>query len=251
MEGSIVVADAGDGVAVITLSAPERRNAVTMEMQAGLDAALVQADADDVRAIVLTGAGDRAFSAGYDLAEMDGWSADALLLGLLERERWIWRFSTQPIPIVAAVGGVAYGWGAITATACDLRIGSADSVIRFSSARFGGANATWTLPQLIGRGRAAELLMTARPVPAEEAERIGLLNRVAAEGEDLLDVALESARLIAANPANGIRAIKRLLREHDGRSFHDRFIAENLVMRTELRPHAAPPLPANRSVNDR
>jgi enoyl-CoA hydratase/carnithine racemase len=225
-----------DGVAVLTINRPERRNAITVDLQRRLDAALSELEADrDARAIILTGAGDAAFSAGYDIHEMAAWPAGELARSLREREPWIWHLATTELPIVAALNGVAYGAGAIIATCADVRIASNSTAFRFTAALYGGANATWSLPSLVGRGRAAELLMTAREIGAEEAERIGLVNR-AVPDTHVAEVALEVARQIAANPPAGVRAIKRLLREHGGLPIADRFTAENEAMQTELAP---------------
>jgi 2-(1,2-epoxy-1,2-dihydrophenyl)acetyl-CoA isomerase len=224
------------GVAVLTLNRPEQLNAVTMSLQEELDDALTELESDaDVRCVVLTGAGDRAFSAGYDVREMAEWSEEELLAGLERREPWIWHAATTPVPLIAALNGITYGVGAIIATGADIRIGCPKTVFKFTADAHGGANATWTLPTIVGRGLASELLMTARDVEAEEAHQIGLLNRVV-DSSSLLDAAVDLARQIAENPPAGTRAIKRLLREHEGRTIADRFLAENLAMRGELRP---------------
>ena len=224
------------GVAVLTLNRPERLNAITMSVQEQLDARLGELESDgETRCIVLTGSGDRAFSAGYDVREMSAWSADGLLLAMLERERWIAHLALTEVPIVVALNGLAYGIGAVIASLADVRIGCPEAIWRFSSAQQGGAQATWILPSLVGRARAGELLLTAREVGALEAERIGLLDRVVPK-EKLLSAALATASAIAANPRPATRAIKRLLHEHVGRSIEDRFVAENIAMRTELRP---------------
>jgi 2-(1,2-epoxy-1,2-dihydrophenyl)acetyl-CoA isomerase len=224
------------GVVVLTLNRPERLNAVTLQLQRQLDATLRELAGDgDTRCVVLTGAGERAFCAGYDVHEMAAWSSDELILRMLEREPLVWNVATCELPLIAALNGITYGIGAIIATTVDVRIGSLDTVWRFTSGQHGGANATWSLPSLIGRGRAGELLMTGRTILAPEAERIGLLNRVV-DGSELLDAAIATASAIAANPPVGMRAIKRLLREHAGRGTEQQFVAENIAMRTELRP---------------
>ena len=236
-EAELLIDRPAEGVAVLTLNRPDKLNAVTMELQERLDAALIELEADlTVRCLVLTGTGDKAFSAGYDVHEMGGWSADELVLSLLQREEWVWRVAVHPQPIVAALNGLTYGVGAIMASSVDVRIGCADTVWRFTAGQHGGANATWSLPALVGRGLAAELLMTSRKVDAAEAERIGLLDRVVSDQAALLPTAIETAQAIAASPAAGTRAIKRLLREHVGRTVEEAFIAENIAMRTELRP---------------
>jgi 2-(1,2-epoxy-1,2-dihydrophenyl)acetyl-CoA isomerase len=224
------------GVALVTLNRPEQLNAVTVAMQSELDTTLTEIESDPgVSCVVITGAGERAFSAGYDVHEMADWSAEDLRSSLERREPWIWHLAETPVPVIAALNGVTYGVGAILATAVDMRIGCPNTRLRFTAGSHGGANATWSLPPLVGRGMAAELLMTAREVEPEEAERIGLVNRVV-DASALVDSALETATLIAANPRSGTRAIKRLLRERDGRSLHEALEAENLAMRTELAP---------------
>lgn len=236
-EPELLIDRPADGVAVLTLNRPDRLNAVTMELQARLDKALIELEADvSVRCLVLTGAGERSFSAGYDVHEMGQWSADELMLALLQREEWVWRVATHPQPIIAALNGLTYGVGAIMASSVDVRIGCPETVWRFTAGQHGGANATWSLPALVGRGRAAELLMTSRKVEAAEAERIGLLDRVVVAQDLLLGAAIETAVAIAASPPTGTRAIKRLLREHVGRTVEEAFVAENIAMRTELRP---------------
>jgi enoyl-CoA hydratase/carnithine racemase len=235
-EAELLIDRVGGGVVILALNRPDRMNAITTALQRELDVRLTALEADpDVRCLVLTGAGEAAFSAGYDVHEMAWWSADELAQTLREREPWIWHIAATPLPLVAAINGVAYGAGAIIATAADVRIASPGATFRFTAATYGGANATWSLPSLIGRGRAAEVLMTARVVDAEEAERIGLVNRIVPVSE-LIASAVASAREIAANPSAGVRAIKRLLREHEGRSIEDRFVAENDAMQTELKP---------------
>jgi enoyl-CoA hydratase/carnithine racemase len=227
-----------EGVALLTLNRPDRLNAITVELQRELDEALrALADDEATRCVVLTGAGERAFSAGYDLDELASWSDDELRLALSERERWLWNIAATPVPVIAALNGLAYGAGALIAAAVDVRLGCPETVLRFTAAAYGGANATWSLPALVGHARAAELLLTAREVGASEAAEMGLLHRVVAR-EELLDAALVTASRIASNPAAGTRAIKRLLREHVGRGLAERFEAESVVMRTELRPRA-------------
>lgn len=224
------------GVALLTLARPEQLNAVTMELQQELEQTLTELEADpEVRCIVLTGAGEKAFSSGYDVHEMADWSEDEMVESLRRREPWVWHVATTRLPLIAAVNGLTYGIGAIMATGADVRIGTPATVFRFTAGAHGGANATWTLPALVGYGMASELLMTSREIGAEEAERIGLLNRVV-EAENLMAEAVKTASQIASNPPAGPQAIKRLLREHRGRATQDRFAAENEAMRTELRP---------------
>jgi enoyl-CoA hydratase/carnithine racemase len=235
-DGTVRIERPESGVAVVTLDRVDQHNALTMALQQELGAALDALARDaDVGCVVLTGAGERAFSSGYDLKEMADWDADALLASIVDREALLGAVATCDVPIVAALNGLAYGAGAIIASAVDVRIGCPQTSVRFTAGAYGGANATWSLPSIVGRGIAGELLMTARPVGADEALRIGLLNRVV-DQDDLLGAAVDTAALIAANPPAGVRAIKRLLREHEGRTAVEAFEAENLLMRTTLRP---------------
>src|SRR5438128_2318736 len=99
----LVIDRVSDGVVVLTLNRPDRLNAVTMELQRRLDEALTTLESEpDTRCVVLTGAGERAFSAGYDVHEMADWSADELLLALLEREQLVWHIASTPLPTIAA-----------------------------------------------------------------------------------------------------------------------------------------------------
>jgi enoyl-CoA hydratase/carnithine racemase len=224
------------GIAVLTLNRPDRMNAVTMELQRRLDETLALLAGDgDTRCVVLTGAGERAFSAGYDVHEMAAWTEDEQADALRQREEWVWHVASTALPVIAALNGLTYGVGAIMASSVDIRIGTPEMTWRFTAGEHGGANATWSLPGLVGRGHAAELLMSSREVAADEALRIGLLNRVV-DRSVLLATAVDLAAQIAAAPPAGPRAIKRLLREHVGATLEHRFVAENHVMRTELRP---------------
>lgn len=241
-KGPLVLDRAAPGVVVVTLNRPEAQNALDTGLQRLLDDQLTALEADPaVRCLVFTGAGDRAFSAGYDIHELACLSPEEVTLALLERERWMWRYASLRMPTVAAVNGVAHGAGALLACALDLRIGCERTDFRFTAGAYNGANATWNLPLLVGLARAKELLFTSRRIDAGTAERIGLLNGVAPSGS-LLEEALAVAGEIAAHPPEGIAEAKRLLHAGPGRALPDRFEAENVVMRTTLRPKPMPEL---------
>ena len=242
MEGPLLVDRATPGVAVLTLNRPTVHNALDTHLQRLLDHELTALEADDdVRCLVVTGGGDAAFSAGYDIHELADLSPDSVTLALLQREEWMWRYATLRMPTVAAVNGVAHGAGALLACALDLRVGCERSDFRFTAGAYNGANATWNLPLLVGLARAKELLYTSRRVDALTAERIGLLNAVVPSAS-VLDRAVALAAEIAANPPGGIAEAKRLLHAGPGRALQDRFEAENVVMRTTLRPKPMPEL---------
>jgi 2-(1,2-epoxy-1,2-dihydrophenyl)acetyl-CoA isomerase len=212
------------GVAWITLNLPERKNAISPEMREELLAALDRAREDDeVRAVVITGAGD-AFCAGADLARSTVTkppdaeerrpdaraTREAMRRGIQRIVRAIWELDK---PVVAAVNGIAAGGGAQLALVCDL-------VIAASSARFveifvkrglavdsGGA---YLLPRLVGLARAKELVFFGEPIDASEAQRIGLVNRVVPDAE-LASAAREWAEKLASGATRAIGASKLLM----------------------------------------
>ena len=224
-----------EGVALITMSRPEVRNAMSMALHRQLGSALRQVEADGaVRAVVLTGA-DGVFSAGYDVVEMQDWDEDQLLLSYVERDAIMWQLAACTKPTVAAVAGYAYGGGAVTAMACDLRIGGPNTTFKVTAATYGGVNASWVLPLIAGMPRAKEWLLTGRAVGAAEALAGGLLNSLVEDGR-VVEVAVTRAAEIAANPAPATQAIKALINEHVGRAYGDAQRAETQVMTTSLRP---------------
>lgn len=203
-----LLVDLSDGVALIRLNRPEVLNALNLVLVDELVDALERLDRDDaVRCIVLTG-NERAFAAGADITEM----AEAGVVEMKQRNQFrVWdriRWITKPI--IAAVNGYALGGGCELAMACDL-------IIAGENARFGqpevnlgvmpGAGGTQRLTRLVGKARALEILLTGDPITAEEAYRIGLVNRVVPT-EACLDEALRLARRIAEKPPMAVRLIK-------------------------------------------
>ncbi|RZL74521.1 MAG: enoyl-CoA hydratase/isomerase family protein [Rhodococcus sp. (in: high G+C Gram-positive bacteria)] len=224
------------GVLQLDLARPDVHNAISLGLQRELDAALTDAAGDPaVRVVVLTGDGPAAFSAGYDLKELRAMTSDAGALSMLERDELLWRYFTFPKPTIAAVHGLAYGAGTLLAVCSDLRVGGPGTRITVTAAKYGGANLTWVLDTLIGAGQTRDLLMTSRAVSGEEAFRMGLVSRYAADG-DVLGSALEAAQQIAAQPPESMREIKSLLLEGPGNGLRSRYDRENAVSRTTLRP---------------
>ncbi len=200
-------------VATITLNRPERKNPLTFDSYAELRDLFGQLKyAEDVRAVVLAGAGDN-FCSGGDVHEIIGplvrLKAPELLMFTRMTGDLVKAMRACPQPIVAAVDGVCAGAGAILAMASDLRYGTARSKTAFLFNRVGLAGcdmgACAMLPRIVGQGRASELLYTGRALPGEEAERWGFFNRLCAP-EALLADATAMARELAAGPsfANGI-----------------------------------------------
>ena len=215
----LVTVEADGRLATLTLNRPHARNAISRGMAAALAAGLRDLAAfKTLRVVVVTGAGERAFSAGADLAERRGMTpaersahtdaiaaaADAL--------------AALPVPTIAAVRGFALAGGAEFALACDLRVAADDAVFGFPEVAIGifpGAGGAVRLPRLIGRGAANDLLFTGRRVTAAEALRLGLVNRVVSAAE-VDAVARTIADQVVANAPLAIRALKQTLTEGAG-----------------------------------
>ena len=200
-----------DGVALITLDRPKVLNAMNRRLWIELEEALDAAGRDaTVKVLIITGEG-RAFSSGADLKESKSRTPEAYrayLEGLQTVSRKIIGFEK---PTIAAINGYALGSGYELALACDIRIAAEDALIgspeaRVSSSVTGGAFRL--LQDLVGPGKAGELLFTARNIDGREAERIGLINR-AVPAQELLPVARSMAREIAANAAFSLKMIKK------------------------------------------
>ncbi|AZG47685.1 enoyl-CoA hydratase/isomerase family protein [Gordonia insulae] len=234
--GELRVDQPAPGVRRLTIDRPEVRNAISLPLQRELDRVLASVAGDDtVRSVIVAGAGPVAFSAGYDLAELAEWTTDEVADAAAERDELIWRFVTFPKPVVAAVHGAAHGAGTILAACADIRVGGPHTRFTVTAARYGGANLTWLLDELIGAGLTRDLLMTSRTIDGDEAHRIGLLSRLADDG-DVEAAALRAAIELAGQPPEALREIKALLLAGPGRSLRSRYDRENEIARTLLRP---------------
>ena len=189
-------------------------NLVTHELTEELREALTRlAAADDVRAVVVSGRGERAFCAGSHIGEFTGLRG-RVAEGKLLLEKLVYRqLAELPMPTIAAIEGDALGGGLELALCCDLRVASARARLGMPEVRLAvlpGSGGTQRLPRLIGPGRAKELILTGRIISAEEAERIGLVNRVVSAGEARA-VADGMANEIAARGPLAVREAKRLI----------------------------------------
>src|SRR4249920_3786114 len=194
-----ILSERVDTVAVITLNRPEKLNAMSYELASDLDEELCNIEGDDaVRCVVLTGAGPRAFSSGGDIHQMVKSTPEEMAARTDKRREMNWHLAAFTKPIIGAINGIAYGAGAQLTTMVDIRIGCEHAEIQFLAAKYGRANSTWSLPLVVGIPKAKELLYTGRPVRAEEAERIGLLNQVVPAAK-LREASLAMAQQIAAN----------------------------------------------------
>jgi enoyl-CoA hydratase/carnithine racemase len=206
-----------DGVALLTLNRPRRRNAITFQMFDEMHDLLGKLRGDaDVRALIVTGAGE-GFCAGLDLDDAEKlplMSANEMMAG---QEHWAGafeRFHDLPQAVIAAVNGAAAGGGLGLALAADIRIASKRARFNAAFVRIGlsagDVGVSWSLPRVVGLGRAAEIMLTGDFVDAVEAERIGLVNRVVAP-DRLLDECLDVATRIASNSPFGVTLTKRVL----------------------------------------
>jgi enoyl-CoA hydratase/carnithine racemase len=198
-----------DGVALVTLDRPQVMNALSFALLAELGEALAALDGDPAcRAIVITGAGERAFAAGVDIAEL----ATQTPAALLERDAFavFERIPAMRVPVIAAVRGFALGGGFELALACDVVIASDDAQLGLPELGLGvipGAGGTQRLSRAIGRSRAMAVILTGRRIRAEEAERLGLVAEVV-PAVDTVGRALELAKQIAAAPALAVASAK-------------------------------------------
>ena len=189
-----------DGVAVLTLNRPDRLNAWTGELERAYFALLEDcAGRDDVRVIVVTGAG-RGFCAGADMEDLQAIGESGVEAADHDRRPQTFPL-TVPKPIIAAINGPCAGIGLVQALMCDLRFAAAGAKLTTAFARRGLVaehGISWILPRLIGPAKALDILLSGRVFLAEEAEQLGLVNRTV-PGDALLDLTLEYARDVAAN----------------------------------------------------
>ncbi len=233
-----------DGVATVTFDRPERLNALTFEVYADLRDLLGEIEQrGDVAVLVLTGSG-RGFCSGGDVDEIIGQLQDAGSRELLEFTRMtgtvVERLRRLPIPVVAAVNGVAAGAGAVIALAADLRLLAASASFHFLFTRVGLAGAdmgsAYLLPRVVGLGRATEMLLLGDEVTAEQAVAIGLASRVVPDAE-LADQTRALATRLATGPSHAYGATKVLIsREQDidlGSAIEMEAFAQALMMTTD------------------
>ncbi|MBC7543430.1 MAG: enoyl-CoA hydratase/isomerase family protein [Candidatus Sericytochromatia bacterium] len=191
-----------DGIGVLTLNRPEVMNAVNRALLTELHGVLQAWRFDrTVRAIVVTGAGDKAFSAGADLKERATLQPDEVRQFLTLIRDTFALVEALPQPVIAALNGLALGGGLEFALACDVRLAAESAAMGLTETALGiipGAGGTQRLPRLIGPGRAKEMIFTARRVGAREAEAWGLVNRVVPDA-DLRAAAIAMAQQMAAN----------------------------------------------------
>jgi enoyl-CoA hydratase/carnithine racemase len=207
-----------EGILTVTLDRAETRNAVNTQMGLELRDIFVplQFEASDVRCIIVTGAGDKAFCAGGDLKERNGmtdgeWRSQHAIF-----EEGFYALMNCSVPVIAAVNGAAFGGGLELALACDFIYAATSARFAMSETSLGiipGLGGTQNLPRAVGERRAKEIIMTAKPFTAEEALRWGMVNQVC-EDAQLMPMALDAARRICANGPVAVRQAKKAI--HNG-----------------------------------
>ncbi|WP_448192022.1 crotonase/enoyl-CoA hydratase family protein [Azospirillum sp. sgz301742] len=204
----VVLCEASEGIALLTLNRPDKLNAISFAVIDALMALLDTLERDvQIRAVILTGAGDRAFSAGADIADfapvVKAGPEEALREFVRRGQRMTARLETFPKPIIAAVNGLAYGGGCEVTEAVPLAVASEQA--RFAKPEimlgfpppFGG---TQRLPRLVGRKRGLEMLLTGDSIPAQQAAAIGLVNRVVPHDRLLPEARALAQRIIEKSP---------------------------------------------------
>ena len=205
------------GIRRVTFNRPQARNAFTFSMYERLGAFCAEIAEDrSVRAVILTGAGDKAFASGTDINQFRAFQTPEDAIQYEERiGRIVQALEDCPKPIIAAIAGACTGGGGAIAACCDLRIGASNARFGFPIARTLGnilsMGAFSRLVALVGPSKVKEMIFTARLIEAEEAHRIGLLHEVVPEVADLPERALALARTVAANAPLTIRATKEAI----------------------------------------
>jgi len=211
-----------DNIGVLTINRPDKLNAISNELTEELKQLLDEIEQDEeLRVMVITGAGDKAFVAGADIKELV--DRDALVGRKVSRTRQdlFSRIENLPAPVIAAVNGYALGGGLELAIACSIRICSEKAQFGAPEVKLGiipGDGGTQRLPRLVGLGRAMEMILTGDFIDAQEAYRIGLVNKVVPH-EELMDSAMEMAKKIAQRPPLAVRYAKEAVnRSQEGDS---------------------------------
>ena len=210
-----IIYEEQDNIAIININRPRALNALNSNVLKELDKVLDRVNLDRIRALIITGSGDKSFVAGADISEMHKLTkAEGEVFG--KRGNDVFRkLETFPIPVIAAVNGYALGGGCELAMSCDIRICSENAVFGQPETGLGitpGFGGTQRLARLISVGKAKEMIYTARNIKSEEAYRIGLVNGVYPQ-EELMEQALKMASNIAKNAPIAVRAAKKAINE--------------------------------------
>ena len=225
---SNVLYEVKDNVGILTISREKALNALNSAVLEDLDAAIDAVNLDEIRCLILTGAGQKAFVAGADIGEMSNLTkAQGEAFGKKGNDLFR-KIETLPIPVIAAVNGFALGGGCELSMSCDIRICSDNAVFGQPETGLGitpGFGGTQRLARLIGPGMAKQLIYSARNIKADEAYRIGLVNAVYPQ-EELMPAALKMAAGIAKNAPIAVRQCKKAINEGLQMNMDDAIVLE-------------------------
>ncbi len=242
MANTHVLSELEEGILTLTINRPDKLNALNRDVILALSEALDQAaQRPEVRAIILTGSGEKAFVAGADIAEFAGFSKEEGARLASEGQRLLFdKVAYFPRPVIAAVNGFALGGGLELAMSAHIRLASQNAKMGLPEVSLGvipGYGGTQRLPQLVGAGRAFEMIFSAKMIDAQQALSYGLVNAVY-DGPELLQAAKDLARSFIKNSsqahAAAVQAIQAGLRGEDGyaaeiKAFGDCFQSEDFV----------------------
>lgn len=239
---NFVTVEVQDSVAVVVFTRAEAANALSVQMLQEINEALEAIHYDrSIRAVIVTGEGEKAFCAGADLKERKGMNEEETRKTIALIGKTVNHFESLAQPVIAAINGVAFGGGLELALACDIRMASSTAKIGLTETALGiipGAGGTQRLPRLIGMGKAKELIYTARRLSAEEAYQYGIIEHIV-EPQDLLEQAKELAREIAENaPLSLIQAktaINQGMQTDISTGLHIESLAYSRLLHTEDR----------------
>jgi len=210
--GSVLIEAWFDDVLLLTLNRPAKHNAINREMNARIAVAVDNAERRGAAAIVITGAGQKSFSAGADMTEQERTArvVDPDETRELPASSGTGRIAETAIPVIAAVNGFCYGGGASLAISCDLRIASDNATFRLPGSQYGLVVGASSLPRLVGAAKAKEFIFLAKVVDAKEALDSGLVNAVVPQAE-LIATALEMGQTIAGFSRGAVQSAKRVI----------------------------------------
>lgn len=237
MTEQVVKLEKNESIAIITLNRPKVLNALSREVQFTLNDYISEIEIDDsINCVIVTGAGEKAFSAGGDIHEMDKLSQMENPPQDHPTSRWYsWNLMNFKKPLIGAINGLAFGGGALMASTFDIRIGTNNTSFKFLAATYGRLNSSWSLPAQIGWPKAKELLFTGRQVMADEALDIGLLNHLV-EKDKLMEKTMDLAEQIAKGDARMIQGIKKLMIQNTGSTIRDQYNNEMRAVNSWLKP---------------
>jgi enoyl-CoA hydratase/carnithine racemase len=228
-----ILSERQGAVGIVTLNRPQILNAWNTAMREELTAALTAMEEDaEVRAIILTGAGDRAFGAGQDLNETKTFDPDRAEQWMGEWERLYDRIRSLSKPIIAALNGVAAGSAFQVALLCDLRVGHSGVTMGQPEINSGIASSTgpWIMREIIGLARTIDLTLTGRMMDAEECYRIGVISRLVPQ-DKVMSESLALAEMLASKPPVAMRLDRKRFREMTEEGFRDSLAAGIRIQR--------------------